>query len=117
MKLSEFNFSFPKELIAEYPSPNRDEARLMVINRKTGKIEHKIFKDILQYFNAHDVIILNDTKVYPARLFGRKEKTGATIEVFLLRELNRETFLWDVLVDPARKIRIGNKLYFGRMMN
>src|SRR5580658_5573187 len=113
MKLSEFNFSFPKELIAEYPSPNRDEARLMVVNRKTGKIEHKVFKDLLSYYNAHDVFILNDTKVFPARLFGKKEKTGAKIEVFLLRELNRESFLWDVLVDPARKIRIGNKLYFG----
>jgi S-adenosylmethionine:tRNA ribosyltransferase-isomerase len=113
MKLSEFNFSFPKELIAEYPSTTRDEARLMVVNRKTGKIEHKIFKDILGYYSAHDVFILNDTKVFPARLFGKKEKTGAKIEVFLLRELNRESFLWDVLVDPARKIRIGNKLYFG----
>ncbi len=113
MKLSEFNFSFPKELIAEFPSTNRDEARLMVVHRKTGKIEHKVFKDILSYYNAHDVFILNDTKVFPARLFGKKEKTGAKIEVFLLRELNRESFLWDVLVDPARKIRIGNKLYFG----
>lgn len=113
MKLSEFNFSFPKELIAEYPSQNRDEARLMVVHRKTGKIEHKVFKDILSYYNAHDVFIINNTKVFPARLFGRKEKTGAKIEVFLLRELNRESFLWDVLVDPARKIRIGNKLYFG----
>lgn len=114
MKLSEFNFAFPKELIAEYPSTVRDESRLMVVHRKTGKIEHKVFKDILGYFNPHDVMILNDTKVYPARLFGRKEKTGAKIEVFLLRELNRESFLWDVLVDPARKIRIGNKLYFGK---
>jgi len=113
MKLSEFNFNFPKELIAEYPSPNRDEARLMVVHRKTGKIEHKVFKDILSYYNAHDVFITNNTKVFPARLFGRKEKTGAKIEVFLLRELNKESFLWDVLVDPARKIRIGNKLYFG----
>lgn len=114
MKLSEFNYSFPKELIAEYPSPNRDEARMMVVHRKTGKIEHKIFNEILQYFNPHDLFILNDTKVFPARLFGKKEKTGAKIEVFLLRELNRESFLWDVLVDPARKIRIGNKLYFGK---
>ena len=113
MKLSEFNFAFPKELIAEYPSPTRDEARLMVVHRKTGKIEHKVIKDVLSYFSAHDVFILNDTKVFPARLFGKKEKTGAKIEVFLLRELNRESFLWDVLVDPARKIRIGNKLYFG----
>jgi S-adenosylmethionine:tRNA ribosyltransferase-isomerase len=113
MKLSEFNFAFPKELIAEYPSPTRDESRLMVVHRKTGKIEHKVFKDVLGYFSAHDAFILNDTKVFPARLFGKKEKTGAKIEVFLLRELNRESFLWDVLVDPARKIRIGNKLYFG----
>jgi len=113
MKLSEFNFSFPKELISEYPSPNRDEARLMVVHRKSGKIEHKVFKDILGYFGPHDTFILNNTKVFPARLFGKKEKTGAKIEVFLLRELNRESFLWDVLVDPARKIRIGNKLYFG----
>lgn len=114
MKLSEFNFQLPKDLIAEYPHAHRDEARLMVVNRKTGKIEHKVFKDILSYFNPHDVLILNDTKVFPARLYGRKEKTGAKIEVFLLRELHRESFLWDVLVDPARKIRIGNKLYFGK---
>ncbi len=113
MKLSEFNFAFPKELIAEYPATNRDEAKLMVVHRKTGKIEHKVFKDLLSYYGPHDVFILNDTKVFPARLFGKKEKTGAKIEVFLLRELNRESFLWDVLVDPARKIRIGNKLYFG----
>ncbi len=113
MKLSEFNFAFPKELIAEHPSPTRDESKLMVVHRKTGKIEHKVFKDVLSYFGPHDVFILNDTKVFPARLFGKKEKTGAKIEVFLLRELNRESFLWDVLVDPARKIRIGNKLYFG----
>jgi S-adenosylmethionine:tRNA ribosyltransferase-isomerase len=113
MKLSQFNFGLPKELIAENPSKNRDESRLMVIDRKTGKIEHKIFKDILGYFNDGDVMILNDTKVFPARLYGNKEKTGAKIEVFLLRELNRESRLWDVLVDPARKIRIGNKLYFG----
>ncbi len=113
MKLSEFNFAFPKELIAEYPATNRDEAKLMVVHRKTGKIEHKVFKDLLSYYGPHDLFILNDTKVFPARLFGKKEKTGAKIEVFLLRELNRESFLWDVLVDPARKIRIGNKLYFG----
>ena len=114
MKLSEFNFNLPKELIAEFPHAHRDEARLMVVNRKTGKIEHKVFKDILSFFGPHDVLILNDTKVFPARLYGRKEKTGAKIEVFLLRELNKESFLWDVLVDPARKIRIGNKLYFGK---
>ncbi|MEO6883775.1 MAG: tRNA preQ1(34) S-adenosylmethionine ribosyltransferase-isomerase QueA [Bacteroidia bacterium] len=113
MKLSQFKFNLPKELLAENPTQNRDESRLMVIDRKTGKIEHKIFKDILKYFNDGDVMILNDTKVFPARLYGNKEKTGAKIEVFLLRELNRESRLWDVLVDPARKIRIGNKLYFG----
>lgn len=113
MKLSQFTFNLPKELLAEHPAPNRDESRLMVIDRKTGKIEHKVFKDILKYFGEGDVMILNDTKVFPARLYGNKEKTGAKIEVFLLRELNRESRLWDVLVDPARKIRIGNKLYFG----
>ena len=113
MKLSQFKFNLPKELLAEYPAPNRDESRLMVIDRKTGKIEHKIFKDILKYFGDGDVMVLNDTKVFPARLYGNKEKTGAKIEVFLLRELNRESRLWEVLVDPARKIRIGNKLYFG----
>ncbi|HRN93629.1 MAG: tRNA preQ1(34) S-adenosylmethionine ribosyltransferase-isomerase QueA [Chitinophagales bacterium] len=113
MKLSSFNFNLPKDAIAEYPSKNRDESRLMVVNRQTGKIEHKVFKDLLKYFGEDDVMILNNTKVFPARLFGLKEKTGAKIEVFLLRELNREALLWDVLVDPARKIRVGNKLYFG----
>ena len=113
MKLSEFSFDLPDELIAEYPSENRDEARLMVIHRKTGKIEHKLFKDVLSYFDEGDVMIRNNTRVFPARMYGNKEKTGAKIEVFLLRELNRESLLWDVLVDPARKIRIGNKLYFG----
>ncbi len=113
MKLSEFSFDLPEELIAEYPSENRDEARLMVIHRKTGKIEHKLFKDVLSYFSDGDVMIRNNTRVFPARMYGNKEKTGAKIEVFLLRELNRESLLWDVLVDPARKIRIGNKLYFG----
>lgn len=113
MKLSQFKFDLPDSLIAHNPSENRDEARLMVLDRKTGAIEHKIFKDILGYFNENDVMILNNTKVFPARLYGNKEKTGATIEVFLLRELNRELRLWDVLVDPARKIRVGNKLYFG----
>jgi S-adenosylmethionine:tRNA ribosyltransferase-isomerase len=113
MKLSEFDFDLPEELIAEYPHEHRDEAKLMVIHRKTGKIEHKLFKDIINYFVEGDVMIMNNTKVFPARLYGNKEKTGAKIEVFLLRELNRETLLWDVLVDPARKIRIGNKLYFG----
>lgn len=113
MKLSEFNFELPSELIAEYPTENRDECRLMVVHRKTGKIEHKLFKDVLSYFDEGDSMILNNTRVFPARMYGNKEKTGAKIEVFLLRELNRESFLWDVLVDPARKIRIGNKLYFG----
>ncbi|TQI71692.1 S-adenosylmethionine--tRNA ribosyltransferase-isomerase [Gramella sp. Hel_I_59] len=113
MKLSNFNFELPQELLAEYPSENRDEARLMVLNRKEQTIEHKKFKDLIDYFEPEDVMVLNNTKVFPARLFGNKEKTGARIEVFLLRELNPETKLWDVLVDPARKIRIGNKLYFG----
>lgn len=113
MKLSHFNFELPNELLAEYPSENRDEARLMVVNREEGTIEHKLFKDLIDYFDEGDVMVLNNTKVFPARLFGNKEKTGARIEVFLLRELNAEQRLWDVLVDPARKIRIGNKLYFG----
>lgn len=113
MKLSEFSFDLPDELIAEYPSENRDEARLMVVHRDTGKIEHRLFKDIIEYFTDGDVMITNNTRVFPARMYGNKEKTGAKIEVFLLRELNRESLLWDVLVDPARKIRIGNKLYFG----
>ncbi|UJH92963.1 tRNA preQ1(34) S-adenosylmethionine ribosyltransferase-isomerase QueA [Antarcticibacterium sp. 1MA-6-2] len=113
MKLSHFNFELPKELLAEYPAENRDESRLMVLNRKDQTIEHKLFKDVLDYFEPKDVMVLNNTKVFPARLYGNKEKTYARIEVFLLRELNAETKLWDVLVDPARKIRIGNKLYFG----
>lgn len=113
MKLSDFSFDLPEELIAEYPSDNRDEAKLMVINRKEGTIEHHLFKDIINYFEDGDVMITNNTRVFPARMYGNKEKTGAKIEVFLLRELNRESLLWDVLVDPARKIRIGNKLYFG----
>lgn len=113
MKLSQFKFDLPDSLIAHNPSEQRDEARLMVLDKKTGAIEHKIFKDVLGYFGDKDVMILNNTKVFPARLYGNKEKTGATIEVFLLRELNRELRLWDVLVDPARKIRVGNKLYFG----
>lgn len=113
MKLSEFNFNLPSELIAEYPAENRDEARLMVVHKKTGKIEHRIFKDILDFFAEGDSMVVNDTMVFPARMYGNKEKTGAKIEVFLLRELNREYKLWDVLVDPARKIRVGNKLYFG----
>ncbi|WP_413513656.1 tRNA preQ1(34) S-adenosylmethionine ribosyltransferase-isomerase QueA [Myroides odoratus] len=113
MKLSNFNFDLPEALLAEFPAENRDEARLMVIDRKAGTIEHKSFKDVVDYFGEGDVMVLNNTKVFPARLYGNKEKTGARIEVFLLRELNEEQRLWDVLVDPARKIRIGNKLYFG----
>ncbi|HBH24598.1 MAG TPA: tRNA preQ1(34) S-adenosylmethionine ribosyltransferase-isomerase QueA [Cytophagales bacterium] len=113
MKLSEFKFDLPAGLVALYPAENRDESRMMVVHRDTGKIEHKTFKDIIEYFDDGDVIVVNDTKVFPARLYGNKEKTGAKIEVFLLRELNKEMRLWDVLVDPARKIRVGNKLYFG----
>jgi S-adenosylmethionine:tRNA ribosyltransferase-isomerase len=113
MKLSQFKYALPQELIALYPAKNRDESRLMVVHRDTGMIEHKVFKDIVDYFKERDVLVFNNTKVFPARLYGNKEKTGAEIEVFLLRELNREQRLWDVLVDPARKIRIGNKLYFG----
>ena len=113
MKLSQFKFKLPEEKIALHPTRYRDESRLMVLHRKTGEIEHRMFKDILDYFDDKDVFIFNDTKVFPARLYGNKEKTGARIEVFLLRELNEELRLWDVLVDPARKIRIGNKLYFG----
>jgi S-adenosylmethionine:tRNA ribosyltransferase-isomerase len=113
MKLSQFKLNIPDELIAQHPAPERDEARMMVVKRKSGEIEHKLFKDIVDYFDDGDVMILNNTRVFPARLYGNKEKTGARIEVFLLRELNRESRLWDVLVDPARKIRIGNKLYFG----
>ncbi len=112
MKLSKFIYDLPEELFAQHPTHNRDESRLMVLNRKDQTIEHKMFKDLINYFDEGDVIVLNDTKVFPARLFGNKEKTGARIEVFLLRELNPETKLWDVLVDPARKIRIGNKLFF-----
>jgi len=113
MKLSKFKYRLPDEHIALHPADNRDESKLMVLDRSKGSIEHRQFKDILDYFNDRDVLIFNDTKVFPARLYGNKEKTGAEIEVFLLRELNREQRLWDVLVDPARKIRIGNKLYFG----
>ncbi len=113
MKLSQYGYEFAPEMIAKYPTDNRDDSRLMVINRKKGTIEHRIFKDILDYFDEKDLFVFNDTKVFPARLYGNKEKTGAEIEIFLLRELNRELRLWDVLVDPARKIRIGNKLYFG----
>jgi S-adenosylmethionine:tRNA ribosyltransferase-isomerase len=113
MKLSAFKFDLPDDAIALHPKENRDESRLMVINRKTKQIEHKIFKDLLNYFDEGDVLVMNNTKVFPARLYGNKEKTGAKIEVFLLRELSQQAHLWDVLVDPARKIRVGNKLYFG----
>ncbi len=113
MKLSHFEFEVPEELLAVYPAEHRDESRLMVLNRKEQTIEHKLFKDVINYFDEGDVMMLNNTKVFPARMFGNKEKTGARIEVFLLRELNAENRLWDVLVDPARKIRIGNKLFFG----
>ncbi|WP_303309501.1 tRNA preQ1(34) S-adenosylmethionine ribosyltransferase-isomerase QueA [Hymenobacter sp. BT730] len=113
MKLSEFKFDLPENLVAQHPAKTRDESRLMVLHRDSGKIEHRVFKDIIEYFDEGDVMVVNDTKVFPARLYGNKEKTGAKIEVFLLRELNKEIHLWDVLVDPARKIRVGNKLYFG----
>lgn len=113
MKLSQYGFEFSEDMIARYPTVNRDDARLMVLHRATGEIEHRTFKDIIEYFDEKDMFVFNDTKVFPARLKGCKEKTGADIEIFLLRELNRELRLWDVLVDPARKIRIGNKLYFG----
>ena len=113
MKLSQVNYDLPEDRIALYPTENRDESRLLVLNRKTGQVEHKIFKEIINYFDDKDVFVFNNTKVFPARLYGNKEKTGAKIEVFLLRELNHDQRLWDVLVDPARKIRIGNKLYFG----
>jgi S-adenosylmethionine:tRNA ribosyltransferase-isomerase len=113
MKLSNFNFELPSSLLAQHPASDRDESRLMVLNRKEGSISHQTFKDVINFFDEGDVMVLNNTKVFPARLFGNKEKTGARIEVFLLRELSEEQRLWDVLVDPARKIRIGNKLYFG----
>jgi len=113
MKLSQYKYDLPDNLIAKYPAPIRDESRLMILDRKKEKIEHHVFKDVLSYFNDQDILVFNNTKVFPARLYGNKEKTGAEIEVFLLRELNRDQRLWDVLVDPARKIRIGNKLYFG----
>ena len=113
MKLSQYGYDFAPEMLAKYPTDNRDDSRLMVINRAKGTIEHRIFKDIIEYFDEKDLFLFNDTKVFPARLYGNKAKTGAEIEIFLLRELNRELRLWDVLVDPARKIRIGNKLYFG----
>ena len=113
MKLSQFKFKLPDDRIAQYPPLHRDECRMLVLHRRTGEIEHMEFKNILDFYDENDVFVFNDTKVFPARLYGNKEKTGARIEVFLLRELNEEFHLWDVLVDPARKIRIGNKLYFG----
>jgi S-adenosylmethionine:tRNA ribosyltransferase-isomerase len=113
MKLSQFTFDLPLNLIAQHPTKRREDSRMMVINRKTGQMENKTFRDILDYFDDKDVFIVNNTKVFPARMYGRKEKTGAKIEVFLLRELNKQNRLWDVIVDPARKIRVGNKLYFG----
>jgi S-adenosylmethionine:tRNA ribosyltransferase-isomerase len=113
MKLSQFNFKLPQELIAKYPSKHRDESRLMIVRKETGEIEHGLFKNLIDYFEENDVLVINNTRVFPARLYGNKEKTGADIEVFLLRELNKDQRLWDALVDPARKIRIGNKLYFG----
>ena len=113
MKLSYYNFNLPSELIAEKPSKQRDECRMMVLHRDTKTIEHRLFKDIIEYLNEGDVVVANNTKVFPALLYGEKEKTGAKITVFLQRELNRDMRLWDVIVDPARKIRIGNKLYFG----
>lgn len=113
MKLSQFRFDLPLNLIAQYPSKKREDARMMVVHRKTGLIENRHFRDIQEYFDDKDVFVVNNTKVFPARMYGRKEKTGAKIEVFLLRELNKQNRLWDVIVDPARKIRVGNKLYFG----
>ena len=113
MKLSQFKFDLPLNLIAQNPAKKREDARMMVVHRKTGEMENKYFRDILDYFDDKDVFVVNNTKVFPARMYGRKEKTGAKIEVFLLRELNKEHRLWDVIVDPARKIRVGNKLYFG----
>ena len=113
MKLSQFKFDLPLNLIAQHPAKKREESRMMVIHRHTGQIEHRQFRDIMEYFDDKDVFVVNNTKVFPARMYGRKEKTGAKIEVFLLRELNKPNKLWDVIVDPARKIRVGNKLYFG----
>ncbi len=113
MKLSQFKLEIPEKLVAQYPMENRDECRMMVVHKDSGKIEHKMFHELIDYFDDGDIMAINNTRVFPARMYGNKEKTGAVIEVFLLRELNRESLLWDVLVDPARKIRIGNKLYFG----
>ena len=109
MKLSQFKYKLTEDRIALEPSYHRDESRLMVVHRKTGEIDHRQFKEILEYFDEGDTFVFNNSQVFPARLFGNKEKTGARIEVFLLRELNPDLRLWDVLVDPARKIRIGNR--------
>ncbi len=111
-KLTEFGYGYPKELIAAYPAEPREAARLMVVHRETGEIEHRSIADLPEYFNAGDVLVANDTQVFPARMLGAKEKTGASVEVFLLRELNAETRLWDVIVEPARKVRVGNKICF-----
>jgi S-adenosylmethionine:tRNA ribosyltransferase-isomerase len=108
MKLSQFVFDLPLNLIAQHPAKMRDDSRLMVVNRSTGQIENKHFRDVIEYFDDQDAFVVNNTKVFPARLYGRKENTGAKIEVFLLRELNKDKKLWDVIVDPARKIRVGN---------
>ncbi len=113
MKLSQFTFDLPLNLIAQNPAKKREDSRMMVVNRKTGNLENRTFNDIQEYFDDKDVFVVNNTKVFPARMYGRKEKTGAKIEVFLLRELSKVNKLWDVIVDPARKIRVGNKLYFG----
>jgi len=113
MKLSQFRFDLPLNLIAQHPAKKREDSRMMVVHRHTGQMENKHFRDIIEYFDDKDVFVVNNTKVFPARMYGRKEKTGAKIEVFLLRELNKQNRLWDVIVDPARKIRVGNKLYFG----
>ena len=113
MKLSQFKFDLPLNLIAQHPAKKREDARMLVVHRRTGEMENRLFRDIMEYFDDKDVFVVNNTKVFPARMYGRKEKTGAKIEVFLLRELNRPNRLWDVIVDPARKIRVGNKLYFG----
>ena len=113
MKLSQFRYDLPLNLIAQYPTKRREDSRLMVVNRKNGHMENRLFSDLLEYYDDKDVFVVNNTKVFPARMYGRKEKTGAKIEVFLLRELNKPNRLWDVIVDPARKIRVGNKLYFG----
>lgn len=114
MKLSQYNYSFSPDMLAKYPAESRDESRLMVLNRRTGKIEHKVFKEMIDYFRQGDVLVFNDTKVFPARLYGNKEKTGAEIEIFLLRELNRDLRLWDVLVDPGAQDTYRQQALFRR---